>query len=62
MTGGFAIIPDGYQQPSALFIDLEAAMNWGIETYGCNAFKIRWLDMMPIEREDRPRPRRDEES
>jgi hypothetical protein len=53
MMGGFAIIPDGYQQPSALFIDLEAAMNWGIETYGGGAFRIAWVDVMPVEREDK---------
>jgi hypothetical protein len=56
MMGGFAIIPNGYQQPSALFMDLEAAMDWGIETYGGGAFCIRWIDLMPVERDDRPRP------
>jgi hypothetical protein len=56
MTGGFAIIPDGHQQPSALFIDLEAAMDWGLETYGGGAFRIQWVDVMQVEREDRPRP------
>ena len=50
MIGGFAIIPDGDRQPSALFTDLEAAMNWGIETYGCDAFRICWLEVAPIER------------
>jgi len=50
MIGGFAIIPDGDQQPSALFTDLEAAMNWGIETYGCDAFRIQWLEVAQVER------------
>jgi hypothetical protein len=54
MTGGFAIIPDGYQHPSALFADLEAAMNWGIETYGGGAFRISWVDVMPVERDNKP--------
>ena len=49
MIGGFAIIPDGDQQPSALFIDLEAAMDWGLQTYGCDAFRIRWLEVAPVE-------------
>lgn len=61
MTGGFAIIPDGHQQPSALFTDLEAAMDWGIETYGCDAFKILWLDVMPVEHEVNLPPARDKE-
>jgi hypothetical protein len=54
MTGGFAIIPDGYQHPSALFTDLKDAMDWGLETYGDGGFRILWLDVMPIEREDKP--------
>jgi len=52
MIGGFAIFPDGDQQPSALFADLEAAMEWGVETYGCDAFRIRWLEVAPIERSE----------
>ena len=56
MTGGFAIIPDGYQHPSALFTDLEAAMNWGLETYGGGAFRILWIDVMMVEHENRRRP------
>lgn len=50
MIGCFAIIPDGDQQPSALFKDLEAAMDWAVETYGCDALRIRWLEVAPIER------------
>jgi hypothetical protein len=61
MTGGFAIIPDGYQQPSALFADLEAAMDWGIETYGGGAFRITWVDVMPVEQEDGARPAREQQ-
>jgi len=53
MIGGFAIIPDGDQQPSALFLDLEHAMDWGVETYGCDAFRIQWLEVALVEREDR---------
>jgi hypothetical protein len=52
MIGGFAIIPDGDHQPSALFTDLETAMNWGIETYGCDAFRICWLEVAQVERAD----------
>lgn len=61
MMGGFAIIPDGDQHPSALFADLEAAMDWGMETYGGGGFRITWVDMMPVEQEDRVRPERNQQ-
>ncbi len=49
----FAIIPDGDQQPSAMFTDLEDAMDWGLETYGGDAFRIRYIQVTPVENGDR---------
>lgn len=37
----FAIVPDGHAQPTALFDDLEDAMEWGLKKYGGDRFSIR---------------------
>lgn len=37
----FAIVPDGQHQPTALFDDLEDAMEWGLKKYGGDRFSIR---------------------
>jgi hypothetical protein len=46
MMGGFAIVPDQTKQPAALFTDLEDAIEWGLSTFGADAFHIRWLDVV----------------
>jgi hypothetical protein len=43
MMGGFAIVPDRSQQPAALFVELEDAIDWGLRTFGTDAFRIRWM-------------------
>ena len=53
MITGFAIIPDGQNAPSALFTDLEDAVDWGLTTYGGDAFRIRYLDVPQVENDDR---------
>jgi hypothetical protein len=53
MISGFAIIPDGQNVPSALFTELEDAVDWGLHTYGGDAFRIRYLEVAQIENEDR---------
>lgn len=37
----FAIVPDGHQHPTAMFDDLEDAMEWGLNKYGGDRFSIR---------------------
>jgi len=54
----FAIIPDGQNVPSALFAELEDAVDWGLDTYGGNAFRIRYLEVAQVENEDRDSSRR----
>ena len=49
----FAIIPDGQNAPSALFAELEDAVDWGLDTYGGDAFRIRYLKVAQVESEDR---------
>ena len=49
---GFAIIPDGSAHPAALFEQLEDAMDWGLRTYGGDAFRIRFLRLLPVESAD----------
>jgi hypothetical protein len=46
MMGGFAIVPDRTEQPAALFTDLEDAIEWGLSTFGADAFCVRWLDVV----------------
>jgi hypothetical protein len=52
MIGCFAIIPDGDRLPSALFVDLQDAMDWGLETYGGDAFSIKYMEVAPVESAD----------
>jgi hypothetical protein len=51
MNGCFAIFPDGAATPSALFENLEDAMEWGLKRYGDDAFGIRYLEMARVERD-----------
>jgi hypothetical protein len=53
MISGYAIIPDGQNAPSALFTELEDAVDWGLHTYGGDAFCIRYLEVAQIEKQDR---------
>ena len=53
MMSGYAIIPDGQNAPSALFIDLEDAVDWGLSTYGGDAFCIRYLEVAQVQTENR---------
>jgi hypothetical protein len=58
MIAGFAIIPDGQDAPSALFAELEDAVDWGLDTYGGDAFRIRYLEVAQVESEVRDGARR----
>lgn len=58
MISGFAIIPDGQNVPSALFAELEDALDWGLDTYGGDAFRIRFLEVAQVESEERDVVRR----
>jgi hypothetical protein len=58
VISGYAIIPDGQNAPSALFIDLEDAVDWGLSTYCGDAFRIRYLEVAQVETEDRDVTRR----
>ncbi len=49
----YAIIPDGENLPSALFAEIEDAMDWGLHTYGGKSFRIRYLEVLQIEKGDR---------
>jgi hypothetical protein len=35
------------------FAELEDAVDWGLDTYGGDAFRIRYLEVAQIENEDR---------
>lgn len=53
MISCYAIIPDGENVPTALFTELEDAMDWGLHTFGGDAFRIRYLEVAQIEKSDR---------
>ena len=48
----YAIIPDGESLPSALFTQLEDAMDWGCHAYAGKTFRIRYLEVAQIEKAD----------
>lgn len=49
MSCSFAIIPDGSNQPAAVFAELEDAMDWALSRYGGDAFRIRHVELEPKE-------------
>lgn len=53
MISCFAVFPDGSASPTAVFADLEDAMDWGLERYGGDAFGIRYLEMAQVESAER---------
>ncbi len=46
---GFAIIPDESERPAAFFKELEDAMDWGLATFGGDAFRIRYVRLESVE-------------
>ena len=53
MTCCYAIIPDGSGQPAALFEDLEDAVEWALHRYGDDSFRIRYVQVAPVETAER---------
>jgi len=49
MRDAFAVIPDEECAPTAVFCELEAAITWGLERYGSDSFRIRSVQMTPVE-------------
>jgi hypothetical protein len=45
----YAIVPDGSDDPAALFEELEDAMDWGLRRYGGDAFQIRYVEVTAVE-------------
>ena len=50
MIGCYGIFPDGSANPSAVFENLEDAMEWGLKRYGDDAFGIKYLEVARVER------------
>jgi len=50
MRDAFAVIPDQECAPSAVFSELEEAICWALERYGSDAFRIRGVQMTPVEK------------
>lgn len=52
MTCRFGIVPDGAEEPAAVFQDLEDAMMWGLEKFGPEKFCIRQCTMAQVSADD----------
>jgi hypothetical protein len=48
-VSGFAIIPDGTNEPVAVFFELEDAVDWGLATLGSDRFRIRGVALRTAE-------------
>ncbi len=48
----YAIIPEGDELPSALFMHFEDAMDWGSHACAGKGFRIRYLEVAQIEKDD----------
>jgi hypothetical protein len=48
----FAIIPDRSHQPLAMFADLQDAMDWGLKRLGGESFRIKYISVARVDRED----------
>jgi hypothetical protein len=48
MRDAYAVIPDGNSTPSAVFFDVEEAIDWGLTRYGSDAFCIKGLAVGPM--------------
>lgn len=46
----YAVLPDGQERPSAVFEQLEDAIDWGLGRHGADAFRIRRMDVIEVER------------
>lgn len=46
----FAVVPDGQDEPAAVFAELEDALNWGLRRLGNDAFSVRRLQLVALPR------------
>jgi hypothetical protein len=53
--GGYAVIPDESPCPSAVFREIEQAIQWGLATFGSDRFQIRWVLFVDPGAESTPR-------
>ena len=44
----FAVVPDGQDQPAAVFSDLEDALNWALLRLGSDSFCVRRLHLVTV--------------
>jgi hypothetical protein len=56
MNEAFAIYPDGHNEPSAWFNDLEEATDWALSRYGGDSFSIKLFVFAPLEARRANRP------
>jgi hypothetical protein len=49
MHEGFAIFPDGQEDPTAFFRELEDATDWALEKYGSDRFSIKYCAFLPTD-------------
>ena len=56
MRDAYAVFPDGNTAPTAVFFDVEEAIDWALTRYGSDCFCIKGLAVQPMAPES-PRPR-----
>jgi hypothetical protein len=49
MDQPFAVFPDGHDQPTAVFLDIEDAIDWALARYGADRFAIRCCPLTLVE-------------
>ncbi|MCG5054412.1 MAG: hypothetical protein KA712_15725 [Myxococcales bacterium] len=52
MTCRFGIVPDGSDEPSAVFQELEDALSWALAKFGPDRFSIRRCSLAEVAQDD----------
>ncbi len=55
----FAVLTDdaSHAQPAAVFEELEEAITWALGRFGSGRFRIRSIELAPVQRDEAPGPR-----
>jgi hypothetical protein len=52
MIGCYGVFLDEASRPVAFFRELEDAMDWGLSRFGDDAFRIRYVEVARVERDE----------
>ena len=54
MIDAFGVIPDGREQPVAMFSELEDALDWAMQALGSDRFTIQLVRAVRLECDEPP--------